>query len=322
MASRPDISIVICTFQRTDLLETAVVSCLSMERPEGIDYEILVVDNCPGTSAKNLIDDLKARHGGAEHLRYFSDPRTNISHARNTGVANAAGTYIAFIDDDNIVPADWLFHVFDVIARTDAKMVLGDVEAVFESDAPEDVAQAIQPWMRREAPFPDEKPIPIKSWGHIPGARTCNVILHRETCFPKDIEWFDPAFGRTGGEDTDYFMRLGRILKPGDAIRSSKTTMKETCPNTRVDEDYVVQRFFKGAQIYTRARMKNSRQPFLTRLEINLIGSVQSILRGGRLGILKLTHGGRAPITARIAYAMAAGKLVPGAMLRNTGPYR
>ena len=90
----PKVSVIIPTYNRASLLPRAVNSVLAQTYS---DYEIIVVDDC---SPDNTQDVIAA----------FSDPRirsfrhvTNRrqSAAINTGIANARGEYIAFLDDDD-----------------------------------------------------------------------------------------------------------------------------------------------------------------------------------------------------------------------------
>ncbi len=93
----PKVSVIIPTHNRAALLPRAVNSVLSQTFQ---DYEIIIVDDC---SPDNTQDVIAA----------FSDPRVrSIRHetnrrqsaAINTGIANARGEYIAFLDDDD----EWL----------------------------------------------------------------------------------------------------------------------------------------------------------------------------------------------------------------------
>ena len=94
MADVPRVSVVITTYNRAALLPRAVNSVLAQTYP---DYEIIIVDDCSTDSTPDVI-------------RSFPDPRIRsfkhewnrgVSAARNTGVANARGEYISFLDDDD-----------------------------------------------------------------------------------------------------------------------------------------------------------------------------------------------------------------------------
>src|SRR3546814_10239624 len=80
-------SVVVPTFRRTASLRRTLGSCL---RQCGIDpaaFEIVVVDNCPGGSARETV--AAAAAGTPVAIRYVHEPRPGVSHARNAGVAAA-----------------------------------------------------------------------------------------------------------------------------------------------------------------------------------------------------------------------------------------
>ena len=88
------VTVVITTYNRADLLPRAVESVLAQTYA---DYEIIIVDDCSSDDTQDVIAT-------------FSDPRIRSfrhernrgqSAARNTGILNAKGEYIAFLDDDD-----------------------------------------------------------------------------------------------------------------------------------------------------------------------------------------------------------------------------
>lgn len=99
---RPLVSVVVPTVDRPQALTSCVKSLLGNEYA---DLEIIVVDNRP-TGA----DDSRWRDfcGIDARIRYVAEPRPGVSHARNTGLAEARGEYVAFVDDDIEVDRWWL----------------------------------------------------------------------------------------------------------------------------------------------------------------------------------------------------------------------
>ena len=98
-------SIVIPSYRRPELLARALRSCSGSD---GIDFpfEIVVVDNDPAGSAEPVVAAIAA--AASAPIRYVNEKRPGISHARNTGVAAAAGRYLVFLDDDEEPAPDWL----------------------------------------------------------------------------------------------------------------------------------------------------------------------------------------------------------------------
>ena len=102
LATAAAVSIVLCTRDRPGQLE----NCLrSLSRQEYPDFEVLVVDNAPGTDAARKVAETWRDEMS---VRYVQEPRPGLSWARNTGVAAAVGEIIAFLDDDEEADQHWL----------------------------------------------------------------------------------------------------------------------------------------------------------------------------------------------------------------------
>jgi hypothetical protein len=102
LAVAPFVSVVICTRDRPDQLDT----CLRLvDRINYPNFEVLVVDNAPTNDAVPAL--LKARRSRVA-IRYTLEPRMGLSWARNAGIAAARGDIIAFTDDDVKPDIDWL----------------------------------------------------------------------------------------------------------------------------------------------------------------------------------------------------------------------
>jgi glycosyltransferase involved in cell wall biosynthesis len=118
------VSIVIPTFQRPDALRDALRSCLAQRADPRRPFEIVVVDNSADGSAAPVVAGVEA---GAIPVRYVHEPRPGISRARNAGLANARGRFLAWIDDDERASPDWLAHLTRAQRTYDADVVFGPV---------------------------------------------------------------------------------------------------------------------------------------------------------------------------------------------------
>ena len=66
------------------------------------DFEIILVDDGSPDDSGKLCDELATRD---ERIRVIHQENKGISGARNTGIDNATGEYIIFVDSDDY----WLF---------------------------------------------------------------------------------------------------------------------------------------------------------------------------------------------------------------------
>lgn len=100
----PRTSVVVATRERADRLAHALDSLLAQDHP---DFEIVVVDNAPVTTAtKELVTEQYADR--AVPVRYVTEPVPGLAIAHNRGVAAADGEIVAFTDDDVIADPRWL----------------------------------------------------------------------------------------------------------------------------------------------------------------------------------------------------------------------
>jgi succinoglycan biosynthesis protein ExoM len=114
--------------------------------------------------------------------------------------------------------------------------VLGPVEAVYPRDAPA--------WAS-EGKFHSTGPVWVS--GEIRTGYSGNVLVRRELVESARLR-FDPQFGRTGGEDVDFFYRLrdlgGRIGYAPDAVAS------EPVPLDRTRLSWLLRRSFRAGQTH------------------------------------------------------------------------
>jgi succinoglycan biosynthesis protein ExoM len=296
-----DFSIVVCTLDRPESMERAVRSCVEQDNRANLAYEILVVDNSTTANACHRVQELWGSR--PDLVRYLSEPQTNISHARNAGIAAARGRYIAFMDDDMAAPPDWLANAFDVMESTSADVLLGAVVPEFADGGWGRALPDPAKWFGRVFALPDGAVVPTKRESHIPGAGVGNCVLRGSSLH--DLAPFDPAFGRTGGEDTDLLQRLGQ--RGAVTVFSARAWMTEFVPAERNTPEYLVRRRYRHSQQFVRSTVKNSSHGRITACRHMAIGAVQLALALPRYAAAKLI--GADPIRARIAAAAALGKI-------------
>jgi len=118
---KPQATVVICTFNRYDLLAQAITSIELQDFPED-GYELIIVDNS---------SDLAGREHFLEGLeitcnhQYLREPRPGLSRARNAGVGAATGEIVAFLDDDAKAASDWLTHITGTFAQYERAGIAG-----------------------------------------------------------------------------------------------------------------------------------------------------------------------------------------------------
>lgn len=103
LRAAPFVSIIVATHERAALLQTCLRSLLALDYP---DYEIIVVDNAPTSSATAAMIQLAYAH--EPRIRLLCEERRGVTWARNCGINAARGSIIAIADDDIVADRHWL----------------------------------------------------------------------------------------------------------------------------------------------------------------------------------------------------------------------
>ena len=128
------ISVVLCTYNRPKNLIEALSSLNDMIVPEGIEWEVLVMDN---NSSDDTARKAKAFIGeGRSRFSYHFEPRQGKTYALNQGIEKSTGNIIAFTDDDAVVDAGWLRSIVNTFNQYDPDCVGGKVLPIWLNPRP------------------------------------------------------------------------------------------------------------------------------------------------------------------------------------------
>jgi len=209
----PDISVVVCTYNRAALL-TRTVESLFAQQAEAVRFEILVVDNNSTDNTRAVVESLQTK--SPVPLHYIFEPRQGNAYARNTGVEQAQAPIVAFIDDDVVAADGWVCAIKSGFDRyPQLSFIGGKVLPLWDADPPS--------WLTRShwAPLAlldygdEEKEI----GGQMPlGLLTANIAFKKEVFI--EIGQFSPSLQRVKDaigsmEDTEFLMRACRGGKTG-----------------------------------------------------------------------------------------------------------
>ena len=99
------VSIILPVYKADRLTENCIKSVLLQDYE---NMELLIIEN--GAFKSDLEERIK-EFTNSDKIRYFNEKMANVSKARNIGLKNATGKYIAFIDDDDIYEKDFIFKM-------------------------------------------------------------------------------------------------------------------------------------------------------------------------------------------------------------------
>jgi len=88
------------TYNRAHIITTAIQSVLSQTDP---NWELVVVDDGSTDTTKSVIENLNE-----PKIKYVFQENAGVSNARNRGLSEASGEWIAYLDSDNELHPEYL----------------------------------------------------------------------------------------------------------------------------------------------------------------------------------------------------------------------
>jgi len=269
MSNALKVDVCICTYRRLSLIQT-LQSIAAQCLPADIRVRVIVADNDDALSARPIVE--RARVELALDCIYVEAPARNISVARNRCLATTDAALFAFIDDDEIATPEWLAELIGAWRASGAAVIFGPVQAVYGTG----------PAWLREADLHSIRPVFLGD-GSIDTGYACNVLLDRAALAETLASCrFDPALGRSGGEDTFFFYSLhaagARLVFCPTAV------VRETVTPNRSRLDWLLKRFFRSGQTFGRVLLSRRRRrvPALTLAMAKVsFCLVQAALRAG-----------------------------------------
>ncbi|WP_375401970.1 glycosyltransferase family 2 protein [uncultured Sphingomonas sp.] len=232
------IDVAVCTYRRATLAAT-LASIAAQALPDGVVVRVIVADNDETPSARASVEEAATRLG--MECRYVHAPSRNISVARNACLDAATAPLLAFIDDDEVAQSGWIAALLARMDETGADVVLGPARAGYPADAPG--------WVAR-ADLHSTRPPHVET-GAIRTGYTCNVLL-RLAAFGGDR--FDPALGRTGGEDDVFF--AGAVRRGAVIAFAPGAVVDDPIPAARANLRWLCRRSFRNGQTHARNRIE------------------------------------------------------------------
>lgn len=151
MEAKTRISVVVCTYNRANLLPKCLLSLAG--QTIGADfYEVIVVNNGSTDGTQKIAEEFALSH---PNFRVAAEGRQGLSHARNRGYREAKGEYVAYIDDDAMAFPDWLERILSAFDNVEP--------------GPAAIGGEILPWYETAPPdwFTDD--FEVRSWGESKG---------------------------------------------------------------------------------------------------------------------------------------------------------
>lgn len=216
------LTVLICTHNRAALLRRVLDSLDACTRPADVAVEVVVVANACSDDTPAALAAYAGRAGAAGRLplRWLAEPTPGKSHALNRGVAALRSGWVAIVDDDHRVAADFLQRIAEAIAaHPQAGLLCGRILPDWDGREPGWVHDA-GPYRIYPLPIPRQDfgaaPRELDAEGPIPGGGNHILrvdVLRRLGRFATDLGPQGHDLG--GGEDTEYMLRA---LRAGERL--------------------------------------------------------------------------------------------------------
>ncbi|HSM94736.1 MAG TPA: glycosyltransferase family A protein [Rhizomicrobium sp.] len=230
-----DVVIAIPSFRRPKGLERLLTALEKLKTSANV--AVIVADNDDEKREAVQVSQVARSRGYRWPLDAFIEPRRGIANVRNALVARALEKhrcdFIAMIDDDEVPDEHWLDEMLRVQEQTRADALNGQTRRLFETDP--------GAW----AVHCDGVSDSFAPTGPIAMLETTGNLLARRSLFENmAMPWFDPAFGMSGGEDKDFFMRA-----KSDSARfawANEAIMYDHVPPSRANLKWALNRAYSA----------------------------------------------------------------------------
>ena len=180
----PFISVVVCSYNGSTTIRDTLEGLTKLSYP---NFEIIVVNDGSNDDTGEIVSEYP--------VKLITTPNCGLSSARNTGMYNAEGEIIAYIDDDAYPEEHWLHYLAFAYATT-RHGAMGGPNIIPEEDGP--IATCIS-----NAPGGPVHVLETDEIAeHVPG---CNLSVRKEVLMK--IGGFDPIY-RAAGDDVDLCWRI------------------------------------------------------------------------------------------------------------------
>ncbi len=123
------LSVIVPMYNSEQYIERCLDSILNLDIPK----EIIVVDDGSSDNSYSIVEQYAKR--GLVFLH--RQENKGVSEARNFGLSKASGSFVAFVDSDDLVIKDEFEKFFSLFKESDACMAMGGVNIEFSSDCVE-----------------------------------------------------------------------------------------------------------------------------------------------------------------------------------------
>ena len=229
------LSIVIATYNRSAMLMQTLQSVVEQTAPRQ-EWECVVVNNNSTDDTAEAFEAFATRYPDY-NLRMVLETNQGLSYARNRGIRESEGEYIAIVDDDERIAPEFVVSYINLFDNTpDAVAAGGPIVAEYPTGRPRWMSAFTERPIANTMYFGDE----VREFprGRVPGGG--NMALRRSAVRRYGV--FDTSLGYVGeslvgGEESDLFERLQ--IAEAKYYYVPKAVMYHIIPKEKLTTEYL-----------------------------------------------------------------------------------
>ncbi len=194
----PDVSIVLCTYNRASMLRECIESLLSQNTAGEFTFEVVVVDNRSTDNTAQVVAELQKQ--AVVPLMYFLENTPGQVAARHRGFDEARGEWIANFDDDEVADPNWALEMLRLAREKNVRSVGGLLLLRLPDDCQRDLHPRVRRILGETVRWPEPRPYTRRQG---PGSGT--QLIHRSVL--EDVGRYDVS-QQIRGYDTDFYRRM------------------------------------------------------------------------------------------------------------------
>lgn len=231
----------LATYLRPQMLRETLKSLIALELNESWELILVLVDNDKEESARQVFEEMKPQLGFSS--KYIVQQERGIVNTRNSVLdeaINLNAEYIAFIDDDEVVPPEWFRLLSENLIKYNADVAQGSCKRVLPENAPY--------WIEKGRFFnPRNYPT-----GKVRKSASTNNVLFNIRLIKEMNLRFHPYLNLTGSSDSFFFSEAHS--KGAKIVWVEEAYVKETVPHSRANFKWIVKRAYRSGNSFM-ARM-------------------------------------------------------------------
>lgn len=128
-SEKPLVSVIVPVYNISQYVERCFMSLVNQTYDR---LEVLFIDDCSSDDSIGLLKNLIAREGLCQNYQIIHhDINKGLSAARNTGIDNAQGEYVFFLDGDDSLASNCISLLCEQAKKTNADFVIGDNSIIY-----------------------------------------------------------------------------------------------------------------------------------------------------------------------------------------------